>query len=110
MSQGDIWVKQQCLSGYKYISVFHFAAGFYAVEITEESRPNTVFYIEGRGYFWYKCMPMGLTGAPLTFTDMTARHFHNLIAEAIMELFMDYGGSAADTFKEMMTKLEHIFE
>jgi hypothetical protein len=90
--------------------VFDFASGFYAIEIPEESRPYTAFYVEGRGYFWYKRMPMGLTGAPSTFADMTATHLHDLTADTTMELFVDDGGCAADTFDEMLTKLEHIFE
>lgn len=85
MPQGDIRAKQQRLSGHKYVSVFDFASGFYAVEVPEESRPFTAFYVEGRGWFWYKRMPMGLTGAPSTFADMTATHLHDLIADGTME-------------------------
>src|SRR6267154_197025 len=110
MPQGDIRAKKQRLSGHKYVSVFDFAAGFYAVEVPEQSRPYTAFYVEGRGYFQYKCMPMGLTGAPSTFCEMTATHLHDLIADMTMELFVDDGGVAADTFKEMLEKLEHIFQ
>ena len=54
MPQGDIRMKQQRLSGHKYVSVFNFALGFYAMKVTEESKPYTAFYVEGRGYFWYK--------------------------------------------------------
>ena len=110
MPQGDIRAKQLRLSGHKYVSVFDFAAGFYAVEIAEESRPYTAFYIEGRGYFWYKRMAMGLTGAPSTFADMTATQLHDLLARAIMELFVDDGGCSADSFEEMLEKLERIFQ
>jgi len=98
------------LSGHKYISVFDFASGFYAVKIPEDSRPFMAFYIEGRGYFWYKQMPMGLTGAPTTFCKMTATHLHDLITDMTMELFIDDGGSAGDTFEEMLEKLERIFQ
>jgi hypothetical protein len=37
MLQGDIRLKQQKLSGHHYVSVFHFASGFYAVKVAEES-------------------------------------------------------------------------
>lgn len=110
MPQGDIRAKQQRLSGHKYVSVFDFASGFYAVEVPEESRPFTAFYVEGRGWFWYKRMPMGLTGAPSTFADMTATHLHDLIADGTMELFVDDGGCSANTFQEMMEKLTRIFQ
>ena len=104
MPQGDIRAKQQRLSGHRWVSGFDFAAGFYAVLVDPGSRPYTAFYVEGRGYFWYKRMPFGLTGAPSTFANMTATHLYDLLAEEAMELFVDDGGTAADTFEEMMGK------
>ena len=109
MPQGDIRAKQQRLSGHRWVSGFDFAAGFYAVQVDPESRPYTAFYVEGRGYFWYKRMPFGLTGAPSTFADLTANNMHDLLAEEVMELFVDDGGAAADSFEEMMGKLTKIF-
>ena len=109
MPQGDIRAKQQRLSGHRWVSGFDFAAGFYAVTVDPESRPYTAFYVEGRGYFWYKRMPFGLTGAPSTFSHMTATRMHEPIADGTMELFVDDGGTAADTFDEMMEKLTRIF-
>ena len=109
MPQGDIRAKQQRLSGHRWVSGFDFAAGFYAVVVDPESRPYTAFYVEGRGYFWYKRMPFGLTGAPSTFANMTAKHLYDLLAEETMELFVDDGGTAANTFEEMMGKLTRIF-
>jgi hypothetical protein len=109
MPQGDIRAKQQRLSGHRWVSGFDFAAGFYAVAVDPESRPYTAFYVEGRGYFWYKRMPFGLTGAPSTFAHMTATRMHEPTAAEIMELFVDDGGTAADTFEEMMEKLTKIF-
>jgi len=38
-----IFVKQQRLSGHRYISVFDFASGFYAVEVDQESRHTQRF-------------------------------------------------------------------
>ena len=109
MPQGDIRAKQQRLSGHRWVSGFDFAAGFYAVLVDPESRPYTAFYVEGRGYYWYKRMPFGLTGAPSTFANMTATHLYDLLVKEIMELFVDDGGTAADTFEEMMDKLTQIF-
>jgi hypothetical protein len=106
MPQGDIRAKKLRLSRHKYISVFDFASRFYAVEIPEDSRPYTAFYVEGRGYFWYKRMPMGLMGAPSMFLEMTANNLHDILAESTMELFVDNGGCAANNFQEMMNKLE----
>jgi hypothetical protein len=109
MPQGDIRAKQQRLSGHRWVSGFDFAAGFYAVTVDPESRPYTAFYVEGRGYFWYTRMPFGLTGAPSTFGHMTATRMHEPMADGTMELFVDDGGTAANTFKEMLEKLTRIF-
>jgi hypothetical protein len=110
MPQGDILAKQQCLSGHRYISVFNFASGFCAIEVPKKWRPYLVFYIEGRGYFWYKCMPMGITGAPTVFCDTLAERLHDLLISHYMELFMDDGGCAANTFRDMMNKLIMLFK
>ena len=105
----DIRAKQQHLSGHRWVSGFDFAAGFYAVQVDPVSRPYTAFYVEGRSYFWYKRMPFGLTGAPSTFANMTAKHMYDLLVDKTMELFIDDRGSAANTFDEMMSKLTRIF-
>ena len=109
MPQGDIRAKQQRLSGHRWVSGFDFAAGFYAVVLDPEARPYTAFYVEGRGYFRYLRMPFGLTGAPSTFAVVTADNMYDLLADEIMELFVDDGGAAANTFEEMMDKLTKIF-
>jgi len=54
MPQGDIRTKQQAVSGHRWISLFDFAAGFYAVEIAEESRPYTAFLCQKS---WLLCLP-----------------------------------------------------
>ena len=53
-------------------------------------------------------MPFGLTGAPSTFAHMTATHLHDLLNDGVMELFVDDGGAAADTFEDMLSKLQQI--
>jgi len=55
-------------------------------------------------------MPMGLSGAPSTFADMTATHLHDLIADGTMELFINNGACTANTFEEMIEKLTKVFE
>ena len=109
MPQGDIRSKQQLLSGHRWISTFDFASGFYAVTVDEESRPYTCFYVEGRGFFQYKRMPFGLTGAPSTFAQLTAEHLHDLLSDGTMELFVDDGATAGDTFEHELSKLRRIF-
>jgi hypothetical protein len=60
MPQGDIRLKQQRLSGHRWLNMFDFASGFYACAITECDQPYICFYVEGRGYFKYLQMPFGL--------------------------------------------------
>jgi hypothetical protein len=67
------------------------------------------FYVGGRGFFQYKRMLFGLTGAPSSFANMTAENLFDLLADGIMELFIDDGGTVADTFDDMMDKLTCIF-
>ncbi|TFY76260.1 hypothetical protein EWM64_g7752 [Hericium alpestre] len=109
MPQGDIHMKQQNLSGHRYLSVFDFASGFYALTMHEDSRPYSAFYVEGRGYFWYLRMPFGMTGVPASFAYVMGIHMHDLLTTQVMELFVDDGGAAADSFQEMMAKLQTIF-
>jgi hypothetical protein len=109
MPQGDIQMKQQQLSGHRWISVFDFASGFYAVEVNPESRPYTCFYMEGWGYFCWVRMPFRLTGAPSTFAHTTATHLHDLLINTI-ELFVDDRGTVADNFEEMMRKLTRLLD
>jgi Reverse transcriptase (RNA-dependent DNA polymerase) len=110
MLQGDIRAKQHRLSGHQYVSTIDFTSGFYAVEIDQESRPYTAFYIEGLGHFWYTRMPFGLTGVPTAFAAMGANHLHDLIADETLEIFVDDGGMAADTFEGMKGKLIKIMD
>ncbi|PSR72521.1 hypothetical protein PHLCEN_2v11621 [Hermanssonia centrifuga] len=108
MPQGDIRLKQQNLSGHRWVSTFDFASGFYAVTMAEESRPYTCFYVEGRGYFWYLKMPFGLTGAPSTFAHLTAAHLHDLITDGTMELFVDDGGTGGSEFSAKLSNIRRI--
>jgi hypothetical protein len=104
MPQGDIRTKQQALSGHRWISMFDFAAGFYVVEIAEESCPYTAFYMEGRGYFVYCHMPFGLTGTPNCFNEVTAQALHGLVGTMI-QLFVDDSAMAGDIFTDKLANL-----
>lgn len=108
MPQGDIRTKQQALCGERWVSIFDFAAGFYAVEVDKDSQPYTSFYVEGRGYYCYQKMPFGLTGAPSTFAKMTADALGDMVGRAI-QLFVDDGGMAGSDFETKLTNLEALF-
>ena len=108
MPQGDIRLKQQNLSGHRWITVFDFANGFYACEIKQD-QPYICFYVEGRGYFAYQRMPFGLTGAPSTFAEMTASALGDLIG-TLIELFVDDGGMAGDDFETMLGDTRRLLQ
>jgi hypothetical protein len=103
--QGDIRAKQLRLSGHRYVHVFDFAAGFYGIAVHPDSQPYITFFVEGRGYFAYQRMPFGVTGGPSEFGHVTGERFHDLIAISTLELFVDDGGMASDSFDEGVKKL-----
>jgi hypothetical protein len=110
MPQGDIRGKQQRLSGHRYVHVFDFAAGFYAISIDPGSQPYITFFIEGKGYFKYLRLPFGVTGGPSEFGQLTAERLCDIVGNNTIELFVDDGGASANTFKEGMTKLRTLLE
>ena len=110
MPQGDIREKQQRLSGHRYIHIFDFAAGFYAISIDHDSQPYITFFVEGKGYFKYLRLPFGVTGGPSEFGQLTAERLCDIVGNNTIELFVDDGGASANTFGEGMTKLHRLLE
>ena len=55
-------------------------------------------------------MPFGVTGGPSEFGHVTAERFHDLVAKSILELFVDDGGTAMNSFEEGMYKLRTLLE
>jgi hypothetical protein len=110
MPQGDIREKQQRLSGHRYVHIFDFAAGFYAISIDHDSQPYITFFVEGKGYFKYLRLPFGVTGGPSEFGQLTAERLCDIVGNNTIELFVDDGGASANTFEEGMTKLRRLLE
>ena len=50
-------------------------------------------------------MPFSVAGGPSEFGHVSGEHFHDLIAQALLKLFVDDGGMASDSFEEGRTKL-----
>ena len=78
------------------------------MEIAEESRPYTAFYVPGRGYFTYCRMPFGLTGAPSCFNEVTGRALHGLV-DTMIQLLVDDGAMVGDVFADKLTNLRIFF-
>ncbi|QRV96443.1 Retrovirus-related Pol polyprotein from transposon opus [Ceratobasidium sp. AG-Ba] len=106
---GDLPAKQRWAAGKRYISVMDLQAGFHAIPIAKESVPFTGFHVDGRGYYVYRRMPFGLTGAPTTFCEMLATVLHDLI-DVHIELWMDDIATAADDFDTALGSLRLFFE
>jgi RNase H-like domain found in reverse transcriptase/Integrase core domain len=55
-------------------------------------------------------MPFGVTGGPSEFGHVTGERLHDLIAASILELFVDDGGMASNSFDEGMKKLRTLLD
>ncbi|CAK5273604.1 unnamed protein product [Mycena citricolor] len=51
--QGNIRDKQRRLAGHRYVSIFDFASGFFALRVDEAAQPYLVMFVPGMGYFAY---------------------------------------------------------
>ena len=54
-------------------------------------------------------MPFGLTGAPSSFAEMTAKALGDLIG-ILIELFVDDGGMAGDDFETMLANTKKLLQ
>ena len=71
------------------------------------SVPTPCPFNKGRGYYKYLRMPFGLTGAPLTFGEMTATNLDNLIG-VLFDLFVDDGGMGGSDFEKLLEDLRTL--
>ena len=106
--QGDLNGKHQFAAGHRWASVIDFAAGYYAIQMSDESVPYTAFYVEGRGYYVYLRMPFGLTGAPATFGELIAIALDDMIGRELVN-WMDDICLPGDDFDTKMSNLRKFF-
>ncbi|QRW13143.1 Retrovirus-related Pol polyprotein from transposon [Ceratobasidium sp. AG-Ba] len=106
---GDLPSKQRWAAGKCYVSVMDLQAGFHAIPIAKESIPYTGFHVDSRGYYVYRRMPFGLTGAPTTFCEMLAKALHDLIGSHL-EVWMDDIALAGDDFNTTLASLRLFFK
>jgi hypothetical protein len=76
-------------SGKRYLNILDLMASFFAYELDKPSRPDTAFFVVGRGYMAYNRMPMGLTGSPATEQIGVALAFKDIIFPGPMDYWMD---------------------
>src|ERR1700683_5297178 len=75
----------------------------------EEYRPYLAYYVEGKGFFTPKWMPFGLTGAPTTFTHVTVQKLGDLLSKLNIELLVNDGGMAGDSFEDLLNCTRQFF-
>jgi hypothetical protein len=105
-------MKQEFAAGHRWASVIDFAAGYYAVPLDNETVPYVAFYVEGRGYYVYLCMPFGLTGAPATFCKMVAialDDMNHIIGRKLVN-WMDDICLPGDVFTIKLSNLRKFFD
>ena len=99
---GDIYTKQQKLSGYWWIHKFNLTSGFYTIFVPAPMRPYLAFYTESGGFLTQKRMPFGLKGSPATFHLGTSENLSDRLPRLDMELIVDDSGMAGNDFNDMM--------
>ena len=60
------------IAGSSWFSSLDLRSGYWQVELTPESHPETAFSI-GQGLWQFKVMPFGLCNAPATFAPLMER-------------------------------------
>ena len=56
-----------CLNGSQWLTSLDLKAGYWQVELDEDSKPHTAFAVGPLGFYECERMPFGLTNAPVTF-------------------------------------------
>ena len=54
-------------------------------------------------------MPFGLTGAPTTFTHVTVQKLGDLLSKLNIELLVNDGGMAGDSFEDLLNRTRQFF-
>jgi hypothetical protein len=102
---GDLREKQRKMAGQRYILVCDFASGYFALAMNDDVIPFTAFHVDGRGYYIYLRMPMGLTGAPTMYCEMVVAAMGDMLGREL-ENWMDDVAFANQDFKSHFGVLE----
>lgn len=54
-------------------------------------------------------MPMGVQGALSCFSNLTAQALHDIMLQLLLELYVDDGAMAGNTFDELLARLWLFF-
>jgi hypothetical protein len=106
---GDLEVKKASLVAHEYYLVLDMHSGYFAIKMRAEDIPKTVFCVEGRGTYAYLHMPFGLHRAPLTYREVIALAFQELLRQWLKNWMDDLVGSAASV-PQLLEQLKEIFK
>lgn len=95
-------------SGCKFFTILDIKSSYYQVELAKESRHLTAFTV-GHMKYEFNRVPMGLTGAPLTFQRGINSILYDLLGKGV-NVYMDDVSISAKTVQEHDRLLKIVFE
>lgn len=95
------------LAGSKWFSCLDLQSGYWQVQVEEQDRAKTAFFIQGLGHFECNRMPFGLTNAPATFQRLTES---KLVDLPFCQVFLDDIIVFSETFEDQLVRLEKILQ
>ena len=99
------------LAGAKWFSCLDLQAGYWQVEMQEEDKDKTAFYVGGLGSLGnlFECnrMPFGLTNAPATFQRLMEMQLGDL---PFVQLYLDDIIIFSSTFRDQLERLEKTLQ
>ena len=94
------------LHGKKFFSTLDLAAGYWQIELDEESKEKTAF-ITGQGLFEFIRMPFGLCNAPATFQRLMNHVLRDLIGIRVL-VYLDDIIIFSNSLEEHLTHLREV--
>lgn len=92
----------------KYLSSIDLSKSFWQINIQEEDRCKTAFYIPSRGTFQFKSMPFGLTNAPATQQRLVDFLFYGPEFEHKVFVFVDDVIIVSESFEQHISLLKRV--
>ena len=97
------------LRGAKYCSILDMKSGYHQVEIEEEHKERTAFYVGPLGFFEFNRMPFGLSNSPATYQRLMNERFEDLHLKACL-IYIDDIIVFGDTYEEHLNRLTQVLQ
>ena len=95
-----------CLDGVTIFTSLDLQLGYWQVELTEASRPQTAFTVGHLGFYECVWMPVGLTNAPATFQHLMESSLGDLHLKWCIIYFDDIIGFFFENTRGTYSKTE----